>query len=63
MTFELSNFLELSLYKPKKPDYILDVGAGGGDYVLEFKSAGLNAVGVDPFLQENIGSFGDFGSS
>jgi ubiquinone/menaquinone biosynthesis C-methylase UbiE len=53
----LSNYQIFWTYRRinlKKSDHILDVGAGGGDHVLELKSAGLNAVGVDPFLQENI---------
>lgn len=53
----LSNYQIFWVYRRinlKKTDHILDVGSGGGDHVLELKSAGLNAVGVDPFLQENI---------
>jgi len=38
----------------KSSDQILDVGAGGGDHVLELRSAGLKAFGVDPFLSEDI---------
>jgi SAM-dependent methyltransferase len=38
----------------KKGAAILDVGAGGGDHVFELRSAGFRAVGVDPFLGEDI---------
>jgi len=38
----------------KKGAKVLDVGAGGGDHVLELRSAGLNAIGIDPFLDSDI---------
>jgi SAM-dependent methyltransferase len=32
----------------------LDVGAGSGAHVLELKSAGIQSVGIDPFIENDI---------
>ncbi len=33
---------------------VLDVGAGGGTHVLELRSAGLNSLGIDPFIANDL---------
>jgi 2-polyprenyl-3-methyl-5-hydroxy-6-metoxy-1,4-benzoquinol methylase len=33
---------------------VLDVGAGGGTHVLELRSAGLNSLGIDPFVANDF---------
>ena len=32
----------------------LDVGSGSGEHVIELRSVGIEALGVDPFIQEDI---------
>ena len=38
----------------KKYDHLLDVRAGSGTHVLELRSAGIDAIGIDPFINDDI---------
>ena len=38
----------------KKEHQFLDVGAGSGAHVLELRSAGIEAMGIDPFIEKDV---------